>query len=159
MRVLYTTFLIALVGCLTTTQVAGEMSCIVPSDAAHNAPSTKQVVGHYRAVSESEWSLEVWLYPDGKAEVLWEWWHAGQFDERTSTRYRGKWSLVRGFVALEYGGRCETLAFNSSLSFAEFGFEGAAPGLKGIHSSVSNNLFVGRSLWRADSLQQIPDPG
>ena len=131
--------------------------CIVPSIPEGKAPSRDDVVGHYAAVSESEWNLEVWLNADGTAEVLSEGWEAGHHDERTSVRHRGSWKLSGPFVELRYRGLCETLLFNPSLSFAEFGKDGAAPGLQGRHASVSQNLFIGRRLWRVEHLRRIPE--
>lgn len=100
--------------------------------------------------------MEVWLRPDGAAEVLWESWSEGQRDQRSSIRDEGSWSLAGSFVELRYRGRCETLRFDPALTFAELGATGAAPGLQGEHSSVSHNLFIGRSLWRAELLPAIP---
>jgi hypothetical protein len=131
--------------------------CILPSASETTAPPRGAVVGHYAAVSESEWNLEVWLNADGSAEVLSEGWDAGHHDERTSVRHRGSWKLSGPFVELRYRGLCETLIFSPALSFAEFGKDGAAPGLQGRHSSVSQNLFIGRSLWRVDSLRAISE--
>jgi hypothetical protein len=129
--------------------------CIMPPIPDGRAPSRQEVAGHYAAVSESEWNLEVWLHPNGKAEIVSEGWKAGHYNERTTTRYRGSWSLSGPFVALQYSGRCETLRFDSSLSFAAFGAQGSAPGLQGLHSSVSFNLFLGNSLWRSEYLESI----
>jgi len=131
--------------------------CIVPSTPEGKSPSRDDIVGHYAAVSESEWNLEVWLNTDGTAEVLSEGWEAGQHDERTSVRHRGSWKVSGPYVELRYRGRCEILFFNPSLSFAEFGASGAAPGLQGRHASVSQNLFIGRSLWRVEHLRRIPE--
>ena len=131
--------------------------CIVPSTPEEKAPSRDDVVGHYAAVSESEWDLEVWLNADGTAEVLSEGWEAGHHDERSSVRHRGSWKLSGSFLELSYRGLCETLLFNPALSFAEFGANGAAPGLQGRHASVSQNLFIGRSLWRVEQLRRIPE--
>jgi len=131
-------------------------TCILPSVSEGAAPSRGDVAGHYAAVAESEWNLEVWLHADGTAEVLSEGWEAGHHDERTSVRHRGSWKLSGPFVELRYRGLCETLLFDPALSFAEFGKDGAAPGLQGRHSSVSQNLFIGRSLWRVEGLRAIP---
>jgi hypothetical protein len=131
--------------------------CIVPSMPQGTVPPRDDVVGHYAAVSESEWNLEVWLNADGTAEVLSEGWEAGHHDERTSVRYRGSWNLSGPFVELRYRGLCETLLFDPALSFAEFAKDGAAPGLQGRHASVSQNLFIGRSLWRVEHLRRIPE--
>jgi len=138
---------------------SGEPSprCILPSAQTQGGPLTEEVAGHYSAVSESEWHLEVWLRPDGKAEVVSENWEAGHYDQRTTVRYRGDWSLSGAFVQLRYSGRCETLRFEPSLSFAELGSQGSAPGLQGLHSSISTNLFIGTSLWRSDELSKIPE--
>ncbi|MDR4515721.1 hypothetical protein [Nitrosomonas sp.] len=60
-------------------------------------------------------------------------------------------------MELRYRGLCETLLFDPALSFAEFGKDGAAPGLQGRHSSVSQSLFIGLSLWRVERLRTIPE--
>lgn len=134
-----------------------EPRCVLPSSVPQSGVSKDEVVGHYRAVSESEWNLEVWLRPDGTAEVLSESWEAGHHSQRATRRYRASWSLSGTFVELRYANRCETLRFDPELGFGEFGAAGAAPGLQGRHSSISNNLFIGRSLWRADRLDGIPE--
>lgn len=129
--------------------------CVMPAIPDGRGPSRQEVAGHYAAVSESEWNLEVWLNPNGTAEIISEGWRAGHHDERTTTRYRGSWSLSGPFVALKYSGRCETLRFDAILSFAAFGAQGSAPGLQGLHSSVSFNHFIGVSLWRSEYLESI----
>jgi hypothetical protein len=134
---------------------SSEPRCIVP-DSGTGEPSAQEVAGHYQSVSESEWSLEIWLHSNHKAEILRETWDAGQYDRRTSTRYRGSWSLSGSFVELSYAGRCETLLFRPALSFDEFGGKGQAPGLQGKYSSLSFNLFIGVSLWRAELLKNEP---
>ena len=143
----------------TSVSIADESppKCIVPSAVAGSAPSIGQVAGHYSDVSESEWSLELLLEPDGTAAILSEAWLTGEYDRRSTVRHSGTWSLKAAFVELRYAGRCETLLFNPALSFAEFGPQGAAAGLQGQHSSVSHNLFIGRSLWLTKALRKIPE--
>lgn len=139
---------------LGPSQVRADSSCIIPSAAAKSSPSRAELVGHYQAVSESEWSLELWLRPNLSAELLAESWNAGEHEKRTGRRYKGSWAVVNGFIELRYRGICETLEFSSKLSLSELGAEGSAPGVRGLHSSVSQNLFIGTSLWRASSLKE-----
>ena len=159
MRVIPAVALIALVWSHPTQSEESEPRCILPSEKQQDGPERDEVAGYYRSVSESEWNLEVRLRADGTAEVLWEAWTAGHYDERTNTRYRGSWVLSGSSVELRYHGLCETLRFDPALSFSEFGAKGAAPGLHGEHSSVSQNLFIGVSLWSVEQLRKLPDPG
>ena len=149
--------IVALVWSLPAKAEEAEPRCVVPS-ASEIDPPREEVTGHYMAVSESEWGLEVWLRSDGTAEVLSEGWGAGRHAERTADRYRGSWSLTGTHVELRYRRRCETLRFDPELSFAEFGAKGAAPGLRGEHSSSSEDLFLRVSLWSAESLRPRRDP-
>ena len=121
----------------------------------NEAPSRDVVAGHYSTVSESEWNLEIWLNREGTAEVLSEAWEAGHHDKRTSENHRGSWKLSGPHVELRYCDLCETLRFEPTLSLAEVGGDGAAPGLRGRYASVSLNLFVGRSLWQVGHLRRI----
>jgi hypothetical protein len=59
---------------------------------------------------------------------------------------------VVGGCELRYRGVCETLELSRELSLADLGLQGAVPGIRGLHSSASENLLIGVSLWRASSL-------
>lgn len=157
MRTLLAVVLMSIVWGRSATAVSSEPLCMVPPAVEQEGPSLHEVAGHYMAVSESEWNLEVWLNRNGTAKIQSEAWEAGHHDSRTTSTYRGKWSLSGEFVELRYAGRCETLRFDPALSFAEFGTQGSAAGLQGQHSSEPANLFVGTSLWNAQSLRRIPE--
>jgi hypothetical protein len=60
-------------------------------------------------------------------------------------------SLVVGGCELRYRGVCETLELSRELSLADLGLQGAASGIRGLHSSVSENLPIGVSLCALSS--------
>lgn len=113
--------------------------------------------GHYQSVSESEWSLDLYLKDDGLARILLQSWEAGS-DDRHTTEFAGTWLISGNQITLVYEGTTERLQFSEDQSFQEFGCKGHAPGVRGIRSNAKNSLFAQTSLWRFEALRAIPDP-
>ena len=82
--------------CSTSADRSPELDCLAPSRPAVSPPSQAEVAEHYEAVSEAEWNLELWLQPDGSAEILAEYWEAGAHESRAVSRYKGAWALSQG---------------------------------------------------------------
>lgn len=125
--------------------------------AADGPPERKKYAGTYRAVSESEWALEVTLHADGRATFKHELWIPGGYDSRKTTLIDGTWAITPADrLELRHGATSEIVQFSDALSFSEFGREGGAAGFKGIASATPPPAFIGRaSLWRADALDRL----
>ena len=115
------------------------------------------VTGHYESVSESEWSLDLYLKDDGLARILLQSWEVGSAD-RYTTEFVGTWLISGDQITLVYDETTERLQFSKDQSFREFGCNGHAPGVRGIRSNTENSLFEQTSLWRSEALRAIPDP-
>ena len=117
----------------------------------------KKYAGTYRAVSESEWALEVTLHADGRATFKHELWIPGGYDSRKTTLIDGTWAITPADrLELRHGATSEIVQFSDALSFSEFGRDGGAAGFKGIASATPPPAFIGRaSLWRADALDRL----
>lgn len=136
------------------------LSSIALSSCAKQPGTTacSDVTGHYEAVTESEWLLELTLGRDQSAEIVSASWEAGKFDDRSEYRYRGVWTMDGDRVLLDFDERTETLQFSGAMSFEDFGQQGSGPGLRGVRSSSSRALFVGQNLWCSAALNTIRWP-
>ena len=116
--------------------------------------------GHYRDVSESESSIDLFLETDGSARVILQTWSPGSAGVQAvdTIEHAGTWSVSGSDIILRYGTGSETLEFSDARSFEEFGCRGEAPGLRGIAGTAESDLLVGKTLWESEALRMIPDP-
>lgn len=115
---------------------------------------SETISGVYEAVSESEWTLTINLMESGDAEVELSYWEAGKHEERVIEKYKGTWRLKGEEVSITYNGITENLRYSKSLSFAELGISGGAPGLSG-QSRQKGKRVIGRTnLWLKDALKK-----
>ena len=116
--------------------------------------------GHYRDVSESESSIDLFLETDESARVILQTWSPGSAGVQAvdTIEHAGNWSVSGSQIILRYGTGSETLEFSEARSFEEFGCRGEAPGLHGISGTAEGDLLVGKTLWLSDALRMIPDP-
>ena len=110
-------------------------------------------VGHYRSVSESEWTIDLYLESDGSALVVHQAWLPGR-EDLTTDEYSGSWSIAGTEITLSYDGNVDTLRYSEDRSFREFGCPGDGPGVEVVGDVTGFRL----SLWTVESLSAIPDP-
>jgi hypothetical protein len=116
--------------------------------------------GHYRDVSESESSIDLFLETDGSARVVLQTWSPGSAGVQAvdTIEHAGTWSVSGSDIILRYGTGSETLEFSEARSFEEFGCRGEAPGLRGIAGTAERDLLLGKTLWESEALRRVPDP-
>lgn len=119
--------------------------------------STPDPAGHYQAVSESEWTLDLYLDEKGIARIRLQWWEAGS-DDISATEYYGTWLISGDEITLAYDGITDVLQFSEDQSFREFGCNGLGPGVRGIRSTSESSVFEETALWRSETLEAISDP-
>jgi hypothetical protein len=128
--------------------------------AAGCGPVPPAHAGHYRDVSESESSIDLFLEADGSARILLQMWSPGSagvgaVDTIVNV---GTWSASGDEITVRYGTRSATLEFSEARSFQEFGCSGEAPGLRGISGTGGEDLLVDKTFWESEALRTIPDP-
>jgi len=122
-----------------------------PATAAEPA-AMNPISGHYRAVTESEWALEVELGDNGVAAYRFSSWEAGNAASTTKTEViSGRWISEGGLVLVEFpelgGGKWIRYQVVACLSYGEFGMKGCSPGLKTLTNTMDRRF--GMSLWDA----------
>lgn len=118
------------------------------------ATSEQNVAGSYKAVSESEWSLELQLNPNHSFSLVHSMWSAGEYANRTTKRYSGKWSVDGSWVILSYEGITERLKYQENLSLEELGLSGGIPGLKADVVTDNRAVIGTNSLWKSSAIKQ-----
>src|SRR5262245_15035809 len=115
------------------------------------SPPPPPFVGRFSAVSESEWTLDLTLYPDGSAVIErsgWDDW--SESDETEREAIPAHWSLgPEGDLLLSYRGTTDVLRYFPDLSRTELGETGSAPGLRAF-SPGAESVIGSHSLWRSD---------
>ena len=111
--------------------------------------------GRYATVSESEWEMRIDLRPDQSASLEIASWEPGAADKPKVKRYRGSWSVNGSDISIKFNAATATFRFEPQLSFAEFGRNGAAPGLVGKSASFERSTIVRRSLWLESELKRL----
>lgn len=132
----------------TALLIAGAAACSV-------SLSRPDVAGHYQTVTESEWSIDLYLEPDGQARID----LSGSTAESMSTNgksHAGSWMINGDEIVVTYDEREETLIFSKDRPFLEFGCSGSGPGIRGV--SKNDGLLASYSLWNVEALKQIADP-
>lgn len=115
------------------------------------SPPPPPFVGRFSAVSESEWTLDLTLYPDGSAVIERSGWGGwSESDESEHEAIPAQWSLgPEGDLLLSYRGTTDVLRYFPDLSRAELGETGSAPGLRAF-SPGAESVIGSHSLWRSD---------
>jgi hypothetical protein len=111
--------------------------------------------GGYAAVTESEWSMDLELCPNGTSKLEVATWEPGEGDNAKVDSYHGTWRTEGTNVIVSFEEGQAIFAFYPNLSFEEFGREGAAPGLVGTSASFEPTLFVKRQLWLKSELKKV----
>lgn len=123
--------------------------------AAALAVAPQSPAGHYVAVTETEYELELVLALAGKAELKSHGWASGEYASGTRSKLAGRWSHHDGTVTVTFvSGESASFRVEPCLSYAEFAGKGCSPGLKLIKTTVGTSWGLQRfGLWRSDLLQ------
>jgi len=104
--------------------------------------------GEYQSISESEWDINVRLFPNGGAEVKLENWLPGGYEKRNIKSFKGNWIVDNNKILIKYDSVVDIFTYTDNLSLDEIGFDGGAPGL--IQNSPINvkSSIHGIKLWK-----------
>jgi len=121
-----------------------------------SANASDNVLGHYQAVSESEWSLSIELKNKNIAVVEFSNWLAGKHNKKHVETHKGRWSKKGNSIVITYNGITEVVKYNKSLSMEEIGLAALAPGLKGQSKPTLKKSLIGlNKLWLTKKLKEI----
>ena len=117
--------------------------------------SAPTVAGHYQAVTETEYAIELQLSPSGQAQLEFRTWEADDPQHPTVQRFTGSWSWSGADVTIRFtSGRSATFASVACLSYKEFAQQGCSPGLKLVTTTFPSRYGLQRfGLWRSDALR------
>ena len=123
--------------------------------AAALAVAPQSPAGHYVAVTETEYELELVLALAGKAELKSHAWESGEYSSGPRSTLAGRWSHHESTVTVTFAsGESASFRLEPCLSYAEFGGKGCSPGLKLMKTNVGSSWGLQRfGLWRSDLLQ------
>ena len=114
---------------------------------ARGSNTCEVLKGTYASVSESEWHVTLRLAARGMATIRHEAWLAGEYEERSIKKFKGSWSCEGQAVEVRYKGVVDRFAYTATLPYAEFGFEGAGPGLVATGPVTPTSTNGGATLW------------
>ncbi len=116
------------------------------------------IPGRYRAVTETEYAIELDLQPSRQARIEFRGWEADDPEHPDAQVFRGRWSRSATRVVIRFP-RGKTIVFApvACLSYAEFGRQGCSPGLRLVRTNLSHDYGLSRfGLWRSDALRIAP---
>ena len=113
-------------------------------------PVPQSIAGQYRTMSESEWSIDLDLHPDGTAVIRTSSWLPGESHNATTKIHRGAWIRDGDIVTVRVNGHIEVLRYDENLGFAAFGQSGGGPGLVALSSAagLDGTLLGQNQFWR-----------
>ena len=120
------------------------IACAGRQPAVETGPS---IAGRYEALSESEWTLEVLLRPDGTGYVEYAWWEGDDDASRGTKRISARWNHSGEEVKLSYGEVTDTLRYHPKLSLRRAGRWGRRPGLTGVPPVHPQSVIGVSRLW------------
>ena len=119
------------------------------------ASASGQPAGHYVAVTEAEYELELTIATSGRAELENHMWEADHSAPDSRTRLEGRWVLHGNTIKVTFpSGQTASFRLETCLSYSEFGRSGCSPGLKLIATNLPLRWGLQRfGLWRSDLLR------
>ena len=125
---------------------------------AASAATAGSVSGEYRAVTETEYAIELTLEPSGQARLDFVTWEADETATPSKESYVGTWSQSGPLVQLNFKpGRSARFQITECLPYSEFGKPGCSPGLRLISTTFPKSYGLQRfGLWRSESLRMQP---
>lgn len=126
--------------------------------AAAGQAASPSVAGTYRAVTETEYAIELKLEASGRAKLEFRTWEADGSARPQVETFKGTWSWSGRNVRIRLpSGRSLTYAPDVCLSHREFGRTGCSPGLSLIDTTMADRYALKRfALWRTDGLRLQP---
>jgi hypothetical protein len=112
------------------------------------------VPGTYKAVTESEWHLELKLEQDGGAIYTFSSWEPGKASTTTkSNSVRGRWSRDGNVVTMSFSGadsgKTVVYELTECLSYQLFGLTGCSSGLKPVKNTMSRSYS--QPVWNSSA--------
>jgi hypothetical protein len=122
--------------------------------AAPEAPAS--ILGRYKAVTESEWQLELELRTQGSAIYTLSNWEPGKSATTTSrTEVKARWELKDGVLSITFAGSTpeQSVSYEVSecLSYRSFGGTKCSPGLRPISNGMGRQYS--QPLWNAKAFK------
>ncbi len=160
--VFYTPVLRASVGCADARQLPlrwGFMCKLIGFLLLSSSPAmaAEGIVGHYTAVTETEYLIDLEIQKGGRAVFELTIIATDEDDKDWHQTIAGSWSINGSILHIDLG-NSGFVAYKADhcLSFEEFGFKGCGIGLKPIDTSTEKELYLLRySLWKNDVLPKV----
>jgi hypothetical protein len=117
--------------------------------------ASSNVAGHYEAVTETEYSIDLTLGPNGQAQYKFVTWEADGSAPEQREILSGRWSLSGSQLSLRLSsGQVATYTIVPCLSHQEFGQSGCSPGLSLVNTNLSERYGLKRfGLWKSAYLR------
>jgi|GEM_PF-2864567 len=122
--------------------------------------SIDTVVGHYEAVTETEYNITLTIEPEGHARFEFVTWEADDSAPEQHEKLSGNWSRSGDMLTVHFpAGKIATYAVIPCLSHAEFGQAGCSQGLSLVRTNLANRYGLKRfGLWNSAALQRGVQP-
>jgi hypothetical protein len=117
-----------------------------------------KVAGHYRAVTETEYSIDLDLQPEGSAKLEFTTWEADGSAPDERSVFKGTWSLKGKKVLIRLSsGKFLKYEMVPCLPYTEFGQKGCSAGLRYLGSNLPDRYELNRfGLWNSRKLKLKP---
>ena len=124
--------------------------------AAGLAPSAAPV--HYKAVTETEYAIELTLGAEGRALIEFDWWEADDSTPPSHEELVGSWSRQGALISVRFRpGGSATYKLIPCLSYEEFDRKGCSPGLRLLGTDLPAKYGLQRfGLWDSRLLRVEP---
>ena len=125
--------------------------------AAASLASTATPV-HYKAVTETEYAIELTLGAEGRALFEFDWWEADDSSPPNHEELLGSWSQQGALIRVLFGsGGSATYQLVPCLSYAEFDKRGCSRGLRLVGTDLPAKYGLRRfGLWDSRLLRVEP---
>jgi hypothetical protein len=113
---------------------------------------------HYKAVTETEYSIEITLGAKGRALFAFDWWEADGSSPPTHEELVGSWSQQGALISFRFAPEgSATYKLVPCLSYEEFDKKGCSPGLKLVGTDLPAKYELQRfGLWDSRLLRVEP---
>jgi len=122
--------------------------------------ASSNVAGHYEAVTETEYSIDLALRSNGQAQYKFVTWEADGSAPEQHEILSGRWSQSGSQLTLRLSsGQVATYTIVPCLSHQEFGQSGCSQGLSLVNTNISERYGLKRfGLWKSAYLQHAVRP-
>jgi len=114
------------------------------------------VVGHYEAVTETEYNITLIIEPNGHARFEFVTWEADGSAPEQQEKLSGKWSRSGNTLSVQLAsGKLAIYSVVPCLSHEEFGQTGCSQGLSLVKTNLADRYGLKRfGLWNSASLRR-----